>query len=179
MTEPAGEPGVGPIVLVGFMASGKSTVARRLARRLGRAVIDLDDEVEEYAGRPIEELFARGGESTFRQLEAQATRESPARDDVVIATGGGWMARPELRERWPNAIHVWLRVSPREAMRRIGDRIRSRPMIDPADPEGSIRRLLESREPAYRRAEIHVETDGKTPERVVEEIESALRSRTA
>jgi len=162
------------IVLVGFMASGKTTVGRLLAERLGCAFIDLDDRVEAREGRSIPEIFQSGGEAAFRRAEAEVTGELDPLSDVVVATGGGWMARPELANRWPQAVRVWLKVSPRAALVRIGAEQALRPMIDPEDPEGSLRRLLADRDPEYRRAELHVNTDAKRPEEVADEILAVL-----
>ena len=162
------------IVLVGFMSAGKTTVGRLLAHRLGFAFVDLDERVEERAGKSIPELFRTGGEAAFRRTEAEATRELDRARGVVIATGGGWMTRRDLSDRWSEAVRVWLRVSPEAALDRTGSAQAGRPMIDPADPAGSLQRLLAEREPAYRRAEIHVDTHGKTPGEVADEILAAL-----
>lgn len=175
------------IVLVGFMAAGKTTVGRRLARRLGYRFVDLDREVERRAGRTIPEIFREAGEAGFRELEAEATRaldvgptpEGADGDDrgLVIAAGGGWMARPELRDRWTGACRVWLRVDAPTVLERVSD-VSSRPMLDPADPLASARRLLEAREDDYRRAEAAVDTAGLAPEEVVERVLEALRAGT-
>ena len=157
------------------MAAGKSTVGRLLSERLGARFVDLDAEVERLAGRSIPQIFRRHGEERFRELEARATAALGDGFGLVLATGGGWMARPELRDRWPDALRVWLRVSPAEVVRRIGAP-EARPMLDPADPEGSARRLLERRRSAYARAELHVDTDGRTPEEVAWRIERVIRS---
>jgi len=158
------------IVLVGFMAAGKTTVGRLLAARLGRPFVDLDEEVESVAGRPIAELFTSGGEAGFREMEARVTRELDGARDVVVATGGGWMARPELRDRWPDAVRVWLRVSPPMVVRRLRGRVEGRPMLNPEAPERSVRNLLDERLGDYARAELAVDTDGRTPEQVTDRI---------
>lgn len=163
------------IVLVGFMAAGKSTVGVLLAARLGRPFMDLDAEVERRAGRPVEEIFRQEGEDEFRRLEAEATRDLDDRSPVVVAAGGGWMARPELRDRWPEAVRVWLRVSPEEALRRIGDDVESRPMLDPSSPARSIRAIMERRRRDYARAELHVDTDDRSPGEVADAILDRLR----
>ncbi|MFB6241038.1 MAG: shikimate kinase [Gemmatimonadota bacterium] len=163
------------IVLVGFMAAGKSTVGRRVAERAGYPFLDLDDEVEEMAGRSIPELFRREGEEAFREMEAEVTRRADDVRPAVIAAGGGWMARPELADRWEDAARVWLRVSPEAVLERIGDDLSSRPMLDPGSPLRSIRAILEARRPQYARAEHEVATDGRTPEEVAEAVLAAVR----
>ena len=157
------------------MASGKSTVGRALARVLHYRFVDLDREVERLAGRSIPEVFAAGGEAEFRALEARATAAVDDAEPVVVAAGGGWMDRPELRDRWPGAVRVWLRVSAAEAVRRLGPELTSRPMLDPEAPVASARRLLEARRASYARAELAVGTEGRTPEEVARRVERALR----
>lgn len=174
------EPGVGAgglperVVLVGFMAAGKSTVGRALAGRLGYPFVDLDARIERREGRTVPEIFREDGEDEFRRLEAEATRRLDDREPLVLAAGGGWMARPELRDRWPDAVRVWLRVGPEEVLRRIGDQVESRPVLDAGSPARSVRAIMESRRPHYSRAELHVDTDGRTPEEVADRIMEAL-----
>jgi len=167
------------VVLVGFMAAGKSTVGSRLADRIGYAFADLDDEVERAAGRTIPEIFRTEGETAFRELEARVTARFDDRRRLVLAAGGGWMARPELRDRWPDAVRIWLRVSPEEVLRRLAGRLDTRPVLDPGSPERSIRAILERRRPAYAEAELAVETDGLAPGEVVERVLEALEERGA
>jgi shikimate kinase len=144
------------IVLVGLMGAGKSTVGKLLAERLGYDFVDLDAEVEAIAGRSIPEIFEAGGETRFRELEAQATRRQDGASRTVLAVGGGWMARPELRDRWPDSVRVWLRVTPEEAWNRLSGDAATRPMLDPDRPRESLERLLAEREAAYELAEISV-----------------------
>lgn len=184
--EPRGKKrgGAGPgalprrIVLVGFMAAGKTSAGRRLAGRAGYRFVDLDAEVERRAGRTVREIFREEGEEGFRRREAEATRAmDPAEggSGLVVAAGGGWMARPELRDRWAGAVRVWLRVSPEEALERMGGDLDSRPMVDAERPLRSLRRLLERRRDDYARAEHEVSTDGRTPEEVAARILEVLR----
>ncbi len=146
-------------------------MGRLLAQRLGYGFLDLDEEIERRAKLSVSEIFRRGGEAEFRELEARATEAVDPPPRTVIATGGGWMARPSLRNRWSEAVSIWLRVRPETVLERIGpggaDR---RPMLDLSEPEGSVRRLLAAREGVYRQARHAVPTDGRTPEEVVEEI---------
>lgn len=163
------------IVLVGFMASGKSSVGRQLAARLGVSFVDIDSEVEKLAGRGIPELFRDGGEAAFRDFERQATAGAVEIVPSVIATGGGWMSRPELRSMWPEAVYVWLAARPETVFKRIGQRYDLRPMLDPEAPERSIRDLLAAREPDYARAGLAVHTDELGIAAVAERIEEMVR----
>lgn len=165
------------IVLVGFMASGKSTVGRILASHLGVEFVDLDDEAEARAGRSIPEIFAADGEAAFRALEVEVTEATDAVRPAVVATGGGWMARPELRDRWPDAVRVWLRVSPPAVLARLGGELESRPMLDPSHPERSIGRIMDSRLGDYARAEVAVDTDGRSAAEVAERVLELLELR--
>lgn len=165
------------IVLVGFTAAGKSTVARLLAERLGYRLVDLDGEVEALAGRSIPDIFASDGEETFRALEARVTESADEIRPAVVATGGGWMARPSLRDRWPGAVRVWLRVSPPVVVRRLAGQLAGRPMLDPAEPEASVSRLLDLRLGAYARAELTVDTDGRSAEQVASRVLELLELR--
>jgi len=87
------------IVLIGFRSTGKTTVGRELARRLGRSFIDADTYLQEREGRTIAEVFADGGETLFRQLEREVIAELAGRDGLVLAAGGGAVLDPENVER--------------------------------------------------------------------------------
>src|SRR5262245_29303677 len=110
-----------PIFLVGFMATGKTTVGRLLAARLGWQMIDLDDEIVRAAGMSVKEIFAARGEAAFREEEARAVREACARPRTVVATGGGAVCREEnLAGMLAAGTVVALAVTPDEAVRRAG-----------------------------------------------------------
>lgn len=160
----------GPIVLVGLSGAGKTVVGRLLAGRLDWAFVDLDEEVERVAGRSIAAVFAGQGQSHFRDLEERVTRSAAVDSRTVVSTGGGWMARPELREIWPDAVRVWLRVEPGSAAARLARERSTRPLLAGPDPEAELRLLLADRLPAYRLAEIAVRTDGLAPGAVAEAI---------
>jgi shikimate kinase len=160
------------------MAAGKSSVGARLARELEWAFVDVDAVIERDAGVPIADLFGREGEASFRRREAEATRSALARDGVVIATGGGWPTNPG--GGWPalppRTFAVWLRVGGAEAVRRASSQgIGTRPLLSGADPVAAAEALVATRESAYGRAAIHVETDGREPEVIAQELARAVR----
>ncbi|HVV15690.1 MAG TPA: shikimate kinase [Polyangia bacterium] len=164
-----------PIFLVGFMGSGKTTVGRLLAARLGWSFADLDDRIVRAAGLPIPEIFAREGEPAFRRRETDALRAAAAERRIVVATGGGAACREENLDTMRAAGRVVaLGVSPREAVRRAGA-ASGRPLLDgAADPLANAAALLAAREPFYARADVRVETDGRPPARIAEQIAAQL-----
>lgn len=169
--------GIRRVVLIGFMAAGKSTVGRLLADRLGWRFIDLDERIEAIAGRSVADIFARDGESAFRALEEQATHTLVTEGDVVIAPGGGWVTSPALLDALrPGSLVVWLRISPREAVRRALAEQRPRPLLEGGDPLSRAEMLLAERTRYYEAADIAVDAEGRDPDDVAEVILKHLRS---
>ncbi len=170
------DPGVERIVLVGFMASGKSTVGRLLAERLGWDFVDFDDAITDREGRTPGEVIRAEGEAAFRALEAAVTAELADRQDVVLAPGGGWATQPELAASLgAGTVRVWLRVSPEEAVRRAERDGTDRPLM--GAPEGRMERmarLLHRRSEDYAAAELSVDVDAKRPGAVADEIVRSL-----
>lgn len=175
MSQPQRNP-TSPVVLVGLMGSGKSTVGRLLAERWRVPFIDLDSEIERIAGLSIAEIFELEGESGFRAREAAATGEISASGPMVIAAGGGWMARPGSRDAWPDAVRVWLSVSPREAARRLAMHDVPRPLLANELPEKVLQELLDRRLPAYRLSTYTVDTSNRTAAQVAEAIATVFDS---
>lgn len=162
------------VVLVGFMGAGKSTIGRRLARRLGFAFVDLDQRIEARAGRKIAAVFQEQGEAAFRELELEEARAVAALTRVVVATGGGAFAQDATRDALQQgAFTVWLQCSLGTALRRV-PRDGSRPLAGNRD---IMRALLAEREPSYRRADVAVDTSRRAPREVVERIVELLEGR--
>lgn len=178
-TGPAGPAPMGPpvVVLVGLMGAGKSTVGSLLARRWGCPFLDLDREIERAAGLPVAEIFRREGEPGFRAREAEATRRLRPSAPAVVAVGGGWMARPELRDAWPGAVRVWLRVAPEEAARRLAGTAEERPLLAGGEAEERLASLHAARLPAYGLAEYTVDASRRTPEDVARVVADLLEAR--
>ena len=154
------------LAIAGMMGSGKSTVARHLARLLGRRLVRLDDEIARAAGKPIPAIFADDGEPAFRALERHAVAALPA--GVVADLGGGAFCDPASAARLlATGRVVFLDVSAREAARRIGGG-EGRPLAAHWE-ELRTRRL-----PLYLRAHLRVEVDGLTPEAVARRVVEAL-----
>ncbi|ODT09797.1 MAG: shikimate kinase [Kaistia sp. SCN 65-12] len=163
------------IVLVGMMGSGKSSVGRRLAGRLGLPFVDADTEIETAAHMTIPEIFAQRGEAEFREGERRViSRVLTTRAPLVLATGGGAFMNAETRERVKElGISVWLKAEPDVLMRRVRKRS-NRPLLQTADPEATLRRMLAEREPVYALADITILSSDEPHEVVVGETIAAL-----
>ncbi len=166
-----------PLVLIGMMGSGKSTVGRRLASVLGVPFADTDAEVERRRGTTVADIFATDGEASFRADEASAVADLVVADTPsVVATGGGAVIAPQtralLRER---ATVVWLRASPGMLASRIADD-GTRPLLAD-DPRAELRRLADERAPLYRDAADHVvDVDHVGRREVVDRVLDALHA---
>jgi shikimate kinase len=160
-----------PIFLIGFMASGKTTVGRLLAERLDWVFVDLDKVVEDGAGTTVADIFAAEGEAGFRKRETEALLEVASRRKVIVATGGGAPCSDENIEAMLAAGRVfWLDVSAEEAVRRAG-KASGRPLLDgAADPVAAARELLDARQPFYKRAHAGVVTMDQSPSEIVNEL---------
>jgi len=167
-----------PIVIVGFMGTGKTTVGRLLAGRLNWPFVDLDDRVVARAGVSILEIFRQGGEAAFRALELLALDQALGEPRTVIATGGGAACRqPNLDRMLARGRVVALLADVDEVLRRTGP-ASGRPLLDgAADPAAAARQLLAKRAPYYARAHLKIDTVGKDPEDVVSELEQALAAK--
>ena len=168
------------IWLVGLSGAGKSTVGPILARCLGYTFVDLDRLIEDLAGETIPCVFRTGGEAEFRRLETRAAARAAREMEVVVATGGGWMARCDIDRSSGGRVRVWLRVRPETAIHRLaGDGTEARPLLAGPDPGGALATLLAKRETAYAEAELTLDTDGREPEEVVEFVLERLRGLAA
>jgi len=164
-------------VLIGFMATGKTTVGKLVAERLGRRFLDLDGLIEETAGKTIAELFRSDGEPAFRRAETQALRAALATEDTVVATGGGAACREDnLQAMLAAATVVALSATPLEVLRRTGG-ASGRPLLDRAeDPLTLATRLLGEREPFYARAHLRIDTVGRSAEEVAALVADAVEN---
>jgi shikimate kinase len=169
------------VILTGFMATGKTEVGRRLARRLGRPFVDIDGLVETAAGRTVADIFAAEGEARFRELERTAVAEACRVPDAVVATGGGTLLDAENRRRLAAAGPIVCLSAPvAEILRRVGDP-KSRPLIANGRADGDrlarIQRLLAERAPIYALATHAVDTTGLSIDEVVERVSALVAGR--
>ncbi|PZO67881.1 MAG: shikimate kinase [Paracoccus denitrificans] len=146
----------GSIVLVGMMGAGKTAVGSELARILGLPFADSDAEIERAAAMKITEIFARDGEEFFRARETQVLSRMLAGRQGILAVGGGAWVRPENRELISAAgVSVWLDVDSDTLWHRVRQR-QSRPLLQTADPRGTLLSMLETRRPLYALADLTV-----------------------
>jgi shikimate kinase len=158
------------VVLIGMMGSGKSTIGRLVADRLGTPFCDTDEQVVRETGMSIDEIFSTYGENVFRDHESQAL-EHCLELGGIVATGGGIVLRDTNRTMLmeSNVRVVWLDASPDELIGRLSG-VRDRPMLG-NNPQEAILRLDDQRRPAYAQvASVRIDTTEKSPNDVCEEI---------
>ena len=160
-------------VIVGPPGSGKSTVARLVAERLGLAARDTDDDVEAAAGATVSDVFVEQGEEGFRALERAGVATAHAEHDGILALGGGAVLDPGTRDLLRGSTVVFLDVGIKDAASRIGLN-RDRPLLL-GNPRAQWLRLMEARRPVYEEvATVRVDTDGRTAEEVAVAVVQAL-----
>jgi 3-dehydroquinate synthase len=163
------------IFLVGLMGAGKTTVGRALAKKLNKRFIDSDQEIEARTGASISLIFEIEGEASFRQREADVIRDLTAQDDIVLATGGGAVLRPENRAfLHARGTVIYLRASVGSILQRTSHD-KSRPLLQTPDPRRKIEQLMQEREPLYAEvAHIVIETGRPNVQSLVQSILAQL-----
>ncbi len=166
-------------MLVGLPGSGKTTVGRLAAGSLGAPFVDLDEEIERRAGKPVPRIFAEDGEPAFRRLEAEAGAAALAGPPAVVAPGAGFFALETSREAARRAaLVVYLQADPAEAARRLGAAgAAARPLLRGPDPTARMALLLAARGALYAEAECTVATTGRGAEEVARSVASLARER--
>jgi len=158
------------VVITGFMGTGKTTVGREVARRLGRPFVDMDVEIEARAGKSIHLIFAEDGERTFRRMEAALCAELSAQQGLVIATGGGALIDPANRARMmENSTVVCLACDVDEILRRVSGNP-DRPLLDVTAPRAEIEQLLGVRREAYAAIPWQIDTTALSVEEVAAQV---------
>lgn len=131
--------------------------------------MDLDVEIENASGLQVPELFLKHGEAGFRKIERELTQRLASDSNLVLAPGGGWA----LHNTLPAAFTVWLRVDPHEAVARLGENAAYRPLLEP-NPLSKMNELLAHREQYYAKADLTIDTDGRKPVDIADEIVTAI-----
>ena len=158
------------LVLTGFMGTGKTTVGRAVALRLGRPFVDMDALIEAQAGKPIPRIFEEDGEAAFRRWEADLCQALGERQGLVIATGGGALVDPVNRAAFSSAaVLVCLNADIETIVERLGDAV-DRPMLGGKSPRADAARLLRARQTAYAAIPWQVDTTGRSLDEVVERV---------
>jgi shikimate kinase len=165
------------IALVGYRGTGKSTVARLLAQKLGLELVELDRLIDERAGERIPEIVSRFGWEKFRSLETELLAEVVQKDNVVFDLGGGVVEREENRELIKkHCLVIWLKASPEMIVKRIKDQMH-RPSLTGKSFTDEVPEVLKRREPLYRSvAQLELDTESRTPEELAEQIAAYLKS---
>ena len=165
------------IILTGFMATGKTTAGRELARQLDRTFVDMDTLIVERQGKTVEQIFKDDGEEAFRRLESQLCLELSGKTRLVIATGGGTLLNPEnLRLMEESGTVICLTADVEEILRRLKTGNEPvRPLLNTPDPQFEIERLLDHRMQAYQAMPWHVDTTGLVLEEVVGKVKSVCQ----
>ncbi len=162
------------VYLIGMMGSGKTSTGRPLAERLGYGFVDADAVIEQAAGCSIAEMFQRDGEPEFRALEKQVLNSISQRHSLVVATGGGVVTQ---RENWGvlhSGIVIWLDVVQEQLLRRLQADRTVRPLLQTADPEAALNKLLAERKALYAEADLTVVIDDEPPEAIADGIVQLL-----
>jgi len=152
------------IALIGLRGAGKTTLGNLLARALGRPFIELDREVEREAGVSLAEVFLLYGPAGYHRIEQRClNRVIDSQTDAVLAVGGGIVSEPETYEfLLRNCYTIWLKARPEEHMARVVAQGDTRPMAGRTEAMDELRRILDSREPLYAKAEAVVDTAGQS-----------------
>lgn len=169
------------VVITGFMGTGKTSVGRALAARLGRPFVDTDALVEEGSGQTVAEIFAATGEASFRAAESAALARALRVAGAVIATGGGALVDPaNLRQvRDAAAPLVCLSARPELIVARAAQQGASRPLLSDADPRRRVEELLAQRASTYAQADLTVDTSERAVDHIVDEIARFLEEEGA
>ena len=158
------------IILTGFMGTGKSTLGRLLAQKIGYDFVDTDIQIEKQTGQSITTLFQTQGEATFRQLESELVEELAQQEGLVIATGGGLVLNPKnVAALCQTGRIICLTASPEEILTRISKQPETRPLLLEKDPLAKINELLRQRDVVYKQFP-QLSTSALSPDKLVDEI---------
>ncbi|KKB83634.1 shikimate kinase [Devosia limi DSM 17137] len=163
-----------PLVLIGMMGAGKTTVGRRLASRLGRNFLDSDEEIERAAQMTIPEIFAQRGEPEFRAGETRVIARVLKNENIVLATGGGAFVNAETRALIKaEAVSVWIKADFELLFARVSRRS-NRPLLKTENPRATLQKLIEDRYPIYAEADVTVISRDVPQEMVASDLIDAV-----
>lgn len=164
------------IALIGLRGAGKSTLGALFAAELNVPFVELDREIENEAGISLSEVFMLYGQSGYRRMERRCLeRLIRTHEQAVISVGGGVVSEPDTYNLLLSSCYtVWLKASPEEHMARVVAQGDFRPMQDNEEAMDDLRRILIAREPLYAKADVAVDTSGKTPEQSLSKLRQAV-----
>jgi shikimate kinase len=166
------------IVITGFMCTGKTSVGKLLAEKLGYQFVDTDDLIEQRVGMKISDIFAVYGEPYFRDVETEVVKEVAKKDKFVISTGGGVVLRKvNMDELRKNGIIVNLTAKPETIYNRLKNQPGVRPLLNKPEPMNEIIKLLSQREEYYKNCDLRIETDNFTVEQIVQQILDYIKTK--
>jgi shikimate kinase len=158
------------LILVGLPGVGKTTIGKAAARRLGRAFLDFDREIERRAGMEVREIFRLKGEEHFRAMEATLTHELSTSGGMVLSPGGGWITQTSSVELLRSTGRIiYLRASPEAVARRLR-RVETRPLLAGRDPVVALRELYEKRRALYETADVVLDTERLVKQQLITKI---------
>lgn len=159
------------LVLTGFMGTGKTSLGKLLAEKLGCGFVDIDQKIEQDEGLTVPQIFEKYGEKYFRELEKKAVAEVSQRHGLVIATGGGTIKDAEnIRMLKSSGVIVCLTTDPEEIFRRT-ERRGERPVLDGGEDRlQTIKKLLAERQPFYAQADYTIDTTDWSPLQIMSDI---------
>ena len=173
----AADPSKPHLILVGLPGSGKTTIGDLVARQLGRSFLDFDHEISRREGMTVAQIFATKGEHAFREMEQKLTRELVQLGNMVLAPGGGWAAdETNVLLLRPPAVMIYLKSTPVTALKRMGSKGKTRPLLMRPNPLGELQQMLENRVSAYSRADHVIDVERLTPQQVSDKIVSLIGS---
>ena len=165
-----------PVVLIGLMGAGKTTVGKRFAKHIGWKFVDSDEEIEKAAGCSINDIFSSYGEPIFRDLEMRVISRLMHEKQVVIATGGGAWMQPTVRETiLAHATSIWLKAELDVLVARVSKR-NHRPLLEGGDKHAIMTRLMQERYPFYALANLTVDSGEGPHEGVVNTMVNILHA---
>ncbi len=168
-----------PIIFVGPMGAGKTTIGRQVAKSLGRKFFDSDKEIEKRTGASIPLIFELEKEEGFRKRESAMIRELTSKENIVIATGGGAVLKKQNRDILSKHGFVIYLCAPVEQLIRRTARDKNRPLLQTDNPKKTIKDLLKIRDPLYRDvADLVIETNGFSVTQVVSKLKKALKDQS-